>query len=79
MLTSENAPIYHTNVTEKDQGVLVDELNMIHQYALSAQKANGILGSIRRGEASREREVIVLLYSALVRPPLEYCIQAWGP
>jgi len=65
---------------EKDFGVLVDQkLFVSHQCALPAQKANCILGCIKRSVASRSSDGILPLCSALVRPHLESCFQLWSP
>ncbi|GAB0185409.1 cAMP-dependent protein kinase inhibitor alpha [Grus japonensis] len=54
---------------EKDLGVLVDEkLNMRQQCALAAEKANRILGHIKRNVTSRSREVILPLCSCVTPP-----------
>ncbi|PKU42936.1 rna-directed dna polymerase from mobile element jockey- hypothetical protein [Limosa lapponica baueri] len=65
----ENSP------EEKFLGVLVDQrLNMSWQCMPTAQNANHILGCIKRSVASRLMEVILPLYSILVKSHPEYCV-----
>ena len=44
------------------------------QCGIAASKGNQILGLIRRAIMYKEKQLIVLLYEAIIRPHLEYCI-----
>lgn len=59
--------------------LVVTKTNVSYKCALAAQKVNSLLGYIRRSVASRSKRVILLLYSALVKPHLEYWVQFEAP
>ena len=64
---------------EKDLGVTFSaDMKVSEQCGTAAWKGNKILGLIRR-TMYRDKQLIVPLYKAIVRPHLGYCIQAWRP
>ena len=72
--------VIRSTTAERDLGVLVeDSINVDQQTAKVIKSANPNLGMIYRTYKDKSVENVVRLYKSLVRPLLEYAIQAWRP
>ena len=69
------------SVTEEvDLGVTIqDSLKFDKHCAKIVTKSNRILGMIKRSFSTKTKEFILNLYKTLIRPRLEYAVQAWSP
>ena len=66
--------------SERDLGVIIQrDLDASEQVGKIVKKANQILGLIARVYENRSKKNILPLYKTLVRPHLEYAMQAWRP
>ena len=70
----------NTNVKETDLGLTSSaDMKVSEQCGIAAVKGNQSIGIIRLNIVYKEEELIMPLHKTVVRPHLEYCIQAWRP
>ena len=68
------------SIVEKDLGVLVDNVLKLSKHVEEqVNKANRTVGLIRRSFQFLNRESMKLLFTAFVRPHLEFGYVAWAP
>ena len=69
-----------TTEVEKDLGIYITpDLKTATQVARAAAKANSVLGRIKNSFTFMDKDMFLALYKTLVRPHMEYCVQAWSP
>ena len=72
--------ILHETTEEKDLGVWIHKsLKVSKHCAEVTKKANRVLGMIKRNFIYKDKSTVLRLYKSLVRPHLDYCMQAWNP
>ena len=69
-----------TTSQEKDLGIIISSnMKPSAQVTKAAASANSMLGRIKHTFTCLDRETLPALYKALVRPRMEFAIQAWSP
>jgi hypothetical protein len=75
-----NGAVLEEVTDERDLGVVLqNDLKCNKQCLKAVNTANRVLGMIKRSFSVRDKDVILQLYKSLVRPHLEYSVQAWRP
>lgn len=65
---------------ERDLGIVVqNNLKVSAQCSKVVKTANKILGMVKRHFTTRDKITVLNLYKTLIRPHLEFCVQAWRP
>ena len=79
-LHTENGQVINPEPHVKCLGVHLSDDACFHYHITEAvNKAKRMAGWVLRTFASREREVMLTLWKALVQPALDYCSQLWSP
>ena len=64
----------------KDLGVTkTKDLSWGNHIGITVNKANKVLGSIKRSVGTADTNVFSMLYKSLARPILEYAVPVWCP
>jgi hypothetical protein len=58
---------------------MTSSLKLSRQSVIAAKKGNRVLGMVYRNIHNKTPKIIKKLYVQLVRPHLEYAVQAWSP
>jgi len=74
-----NGKVLDKVMVEKDLGIIIsNDVKSSQQRVVACNKANRVLGMIRRTISYKEQWMMVYLYKSLVRPHLEQCVSVWS-
>lgn len=80
MITNQGTVTLDQVEKEKDLGIIIDN-NLTFEDHMNGKinKANSVMGIIRRSFVHMDKEIFLRLYKALVRPHLEFGAIIWNP
>jgi len=75
-----NNEIIEESECERNLGIMVDHrLSFDQHISTIVNKANRLLGQIRRSFVSRNKKVLMPIYKNIIRPMVEYGSTIWSP